>query len=133
MKCPHCQIELPEKFDGPLCPACGSALGPISPPPLPAQYCQPKAPGLYWPAFWVVFLGCPALALYSITLKSVSGLLFFPMVGSVASGFLLARIFNRISMPFVVAWIVFTVGVMVVYFGLVFIGCLVVLTHPNGL
>jgi hypothetical protein len=130
MKCQHCQTNIPDHLVGPLCPACGNALGPITPPDAAGPL---KAPRSYWLALWIAFLGGPALGILALKFRVTPGFLVFPLVGAVFSGYYLAKICKRVNLPFPAAVVIFTVCVLGIYTGIMFFGCLaVVLTSGIG-
>jgi len=130
MKCQHCQTTIPDHLVGPLCPACGNAFGAMTPPDTDDRV---KAPRSYWLALWIAFLGGPALGILALKFRLMPGFLVFPLVGAIISGYCLAKICNKVNMPFPAALVVFTVCVLGIYTGIMFFGCLaVVLTSGIG-
>ena len=121
MNCPHCHTAIPDHLIGPLCPACGNAFGPISPPDTAAPT---KAPRSYWLVLWLAFLGGPALGILALKFRVTPGFLVFPLVGAVFSGYYLAKICKRVNLPFPAAVVIFTVCVLGIYTGIMFFGCL---------
>jgi len=130
MNCPGCKESLPPDFSEPWCPFCGCDLA------HPGSSEPPKAPvkkQSYWPIFWLAFLGAPVLGLLSASTNIGGGILLFPILGAIVAGFALAKIFTKSPATFAVAGILFSLGIFVVYVGIVFVGCLVVAQGLRGI
>jgi hypothetical protein len=125
MNCPHCQKELPDNAAA-SCPFCQQPL-----PAIPES--SSPTPGVsksrYWLIFWLAFVGAPALALLSLTTHIGPELLFLPFVGAVIAGFALAKINSDDTTTIIVTGILYSLGVIIVYVGLLFVGCVVVMAH----
>ncbi|MDB6022084.1 MAG: hypothetical protein JWQ04_1941 [Pedosphaera sp.] len=80
--------------------------------------------GWLWALFWAVFLGTPAVTLVSIS--SGAGIPLF-ITGAIFSGYILARLFAKNKTASVLMTIVFTGLLLVVYGGIAFAGCLVMM------
>ena len=80
-----------------------------------------------WVWFWLLFLGTPVLSVLGLASPGGGIGVIFLLAGTIGAGFVLARIFAKDSTMFIVLGIVFSVGVAAVYFGIVFVGCLMVL------
>jgi hypothetical protein len=119
MNCPHCHREVPADVRTAGCPFCGQSLNvPSGPVSAPRPYGTDKSMALL--LFWVAFLGGPILAL----LLARSGqALIFPVFGAVVSGFALARAYARTAIGVIVGGLLLSVGVIVVYVGILFVGC----------
>jgi hypothetical protein len=124
MKCQHCKVELPDNNASGFCPSCGGNL--FEPPFKPAGTKGPVNKPLYWAIFWAAFFIFPAITLLAASLRRNPDFLFLPIVGAVICGFALAKIFTKPPMPFSLSVFIMTVGVLAIYLGIIFVGCLVV-------
>jgi hypothetical protein len=130
MNCPHCQTELPENYDGASCPSCGRAL---------LTQLESKSPNatrqdnlVYWVIFWAAFFGAPILCLLAGLAHAGTMVLFLPFLGAIFAGFSLAKIYTKTPGAFVIFGIFYTIGVLVVYVGIIFVGCLAVMGYGGG-
>jgi predicted amidophosphoribosyltransferase len=130
MNCPHCQSPLPENNPTGTCPACGRTLTLQSKSHPTDINSQDKS--FYWVMFWIAFLGAPAMCLLAVPLRTGGAILFLPFLGAIVAGFSLARVFSKTAEAFVVTGVLLTVGVLVIYVGILFIGCVVALGHGGG-
>jgi DNA-directed RNA polymerase subunit RPC12/RpoP len=131
MNCLHCQTELPENYGGTSCPSCGHDILTQSESKSPNVTRQDKS--VYWGIFWITFFGAPILCLLAGLAHAGSGFLFLPILGAIVAGFSLAKIFTKTPAAFVVSGILFAIGVLVIYVGIIFVGCLVALGHGGGI
>jgi len=76
-----------------------------------------------WAVFLALFLGSPVLAL----LAGAQGIMPVLAMGTLASGFLLSKLFAKDSAMFVLLGILFSAGILAIYIGVAFVGCLVLL------
>lgn len=83
-----------------------------------------------WGLFWAVFLGTPVLTL--VSLRSGQGFLLL-IAGAFVAGGILSRLFTKDSSVDILKSILFGVLVLVVYVGIAFAGCLVVMSGMRGL
>ena len=130
-KCPACGGPFTEVV-GERCPNCGAVLEPATERPLWRLY------------FWLVFLGTPALALgtamvgplvmrlmprgFPVPFRAATplGIVF---LGAAISAYLLARAHSktaRSARDVIGLTIGYTVGLVIVYAAIAFVGCLVV-------
>jgi hypothetical protein len=82
-----------------------------------------------WFCFWLLFIVTPSLFVISLFAggNSTPGLpISILLVGSVITGFLLAKLSAKTFPGFVALGILYSAGVVVVYLGVAFVGCLVV-------
>ena len=131
MNCPHCQAELPSDYIAESCPSCGrhlSTQAEAKPPELPIQ-----SKSIYWLVFWLAFFGSPILGLLAASARLGGGILFLAIPGAIIAGFSLAKVYTKTPATFVAVGILFTVGVLVIYLGILFVGCLVMLKHSSGI
>ncbi len=84
-----------------------------------------------WLVFWTAFFAGPALALLAAKAGLNGGILAFPFLGALIAGFALSAIFAKTNPSFIVWGILFSFGMVVVYCGILFIGCLIILPR-NG-
>jgi hypothetical protein len=129
MNCPHCQTELPEDFADESCPACGRALPTHIEPKASDIVAEEKA--MYWGIFWLAFIGAPIICLIALLLRVGPVFLFLPLIGAIIAGFSLAKVYTKTPTSFVVTGILYTLAVLIIYVGILFVGCLVVLSHSN--
>jgi hypothetical protein len=80
-----------------------------------------------WTWFWLLFLGTPVLGILGVATRAVELVVLLLLAGTIGAGFVLARIFAKDSAMIIVLGIVFSVGVAAIYFGIVFVGCLVMM------
>jgi hypothetical protein len=118
MNCPHCHQDLPDNAAA-RCPFCQQSL-PLSPAAEKSRY---------WVVFWLAFLGAPAMALLTLTVHVGPELLFLPVVGALIAGFAVAKILSKDTTTFIVAGIFYSIGVAIVYVGVLFLGCVALMGH----
>jgi hypothetical protein len=122
--CPHCTSDVTAAFakGENKCPFCGARLG------------NRLVNGVFrtglWILFWLLFLGTPGYYLFALKTNAVPD--FRPLlIGIVGSGTVLSAFFSR-SVVAIIPWaILFTIGVGVVYLGILFVGCLVLMTQKH--
>ncbi len=124
MNCPHCQAELPENDAAQSCPACGRILPPIIESKAPDAV--PKDNSLCWMTFWAAFFSFPIICLLGLYAGGNPVFLFLVLIGAIIAGFSLAKIYAKTPTSFVVMGILYTLGVLAIYLGILFVGCLVV-------
>jgi hypothetical protein len=73
------------------------------------------------------------LGLLAASARLGGGILFLAIPGAIIAGFSLAKVYTKTPATFVATGILFTVGVLVIYLGILFVGCLVMLNHSNGI
>lgn len=131
MSCPHCQIELPENYAAGSCPSCGHTLL------TPAESKAPESPArnkaTYWLVFWLAFFGSPILGLLAGAARVREGILLLPFLGAMIAGFALAKVFTKTTAAYIATGILFTIGVLAIYLGIIFVGCLVIVGHNGGI
>ena len=137
--CPHCGSDVSREPASRVshCPACGGALSLQG----VNSILFPKRSTL-WLLFWLFLVGGPLLTLASPLvgrwLGSFPGLIFPKMmravgggrlalltagVSALGAGFALARLITKTQTSFVIAGILLSLGVLVLYGAIVFIGC----------
>jgi len=131
MNCPACKEILPPDFSEPWCPFCGCDLAHPGSSKLP-NITSGKKPNC-WPIFWLAFLGAPILGLLSAFTTSGGATLIFPVAGAIVAGFSLAKMFTKSPVAFAIVGISFSLGILVVYVGIIFVGCLVVAQGMRGI
>jgi hypothetical protein len=72
------------------------------------------------------------LGLLTASSDMAGGISSPPILGAIIAGFSLARIFTKTTATFIVMGIIFSVGVLVVYVAILFVGCLVAMGHGGG-
>ncbi len=70
-------------------------------------------------AFW----GGPVLG---FLLGNRGNILAFPLVGAMTSGFALAKVRSKTIVGVIFSGVVYSIGVLLVYVGIIFVGCLVI-------
>jgi hypothetical protein len=78
-----------------------------------------------WACFWAVFLATPVVSLLAIR---SGGLLPILSIGTISGGYVLSKLFARSGTDIFLTTVLFSIGLFVVYAGIAFAGCLVVLT-----
>lgn len=129
MNCPHCQTQLPENYEGASCPSCGHAL--LTQPESKSPNATRQDKLVHWAIFWAAFFGAPILCLLG-SAHIGPMILFLPILGAVVAGFSLAKIFAKTPQTFVAYGVLLTIGVLVIYVGIIFVGCLVALGRGGG-
>lgn len=117
--CPSCGRSALINGD---CPLCGFRM-----PESLRQTARNNRRADLWVAFWLLFLGSPFLTLAGFATRAVGLAILLPLAGTIGAGFVLARLFAKNSAMFFVLGIVFSIGVAAVYFGIFFVGCLVMM------
>jgi hypothetical protein len=130
MNCPHCQKELPENYPADHCLFCGQNLTPTVDPEKTAD-ALPRNSSKLWLFFWLSFIGAPVLGLLSAMAQLAGGIFLFPLLGAIAAGFSLSKIYNRSPGVFFMVGVAFSIGILIIYFGIVFVGCLVVMSGSH--
>lgn len=97
-----------------ICPNCGSAWETTA--------SDEKGRGGLWLLFFAIFLGTPVLTLLSLRSGALS-VLILPF-GAFFAGSVLSQLFVRDTAARAVMTVVFGFMVLVVYAGIVFVGCL---------
>jgi hypothetical protein len=82
--------------------------------------------------FWVAFFGSPILGLLAASARVGGAILFLAIPGAMIAGFSLAKVYTKTPVTFIAIGILFTIGVLAVYLGIMFVGCLVILAHSGG-
>ena len=131
MNCPHCQEELPGNYAGGSCPSCAQDL------PAQAEAKPPEPPARNkascWLVFWLAFFGTPILTFVIVSTRAGAGILFLPVLGALIAGFSLAKVYTKTPGTFIAAGILMSLGVMAIYVGIIFVGCLVIMGHGSGI
>jgi len=146
MNCPHCQQTLPADHSAANCPSCGAALPSAQAAGGAPETSQPSK-RIWWLTFAIAFLGSPVLAFLSSmsragslrsllppfiarliprsfqSLMLVSPIPLVVFAGALVSGYALARIFAKSRTGVWIGTLLLTLGVLVVYVGIVFVGC----------
>jgi hypothetical protein len=128
MNCPHCQGELLENYQETRCPNCGCDLAALQ-----KSTVNPGTPdkAKWGLIFWLAFLGTPILVLLAAGARARGGALLIPVIGAIVAGFSLAKIYTKTPAAFFAVGIIFTIGVLAIYVGIIFVGCLVVMGHSG--
>jgi len=131
--CRHCGTIL--KTSAPVttnAPASGEPLQPRRPP------LQQKNRGLLWLAFWLLFLGTPFTPLINeLMSRTLHMRLQFlnqgvTLIGGIAggalgAGFILARLHSHSTTQLVLRGILFSIGILLFYATIAFVGCVVLM------
>ena len=124
MNCPDCYQELPETPGLESCPKCGYIL---AKPPAPVPTAAPlQKQTIYWGVFWVAFIVGPLFGILAASTRQIRGALWFSLAGPIVAGFALAKIFTKTPGMFVLAGIFYAIGVIAIYIGIAYVGCLVI-------
>ena len=115
MKCPECGAGVQESA-AQRCPQCGGALN------------QGMNRGRLWLLFWVAFLLTPVVSAFTLVI-GIGILILF--AGAIFCGNLLAKLFTRTNSRLVLMTFLYTLLVLVVYGGIAFAGCLVMLNGTH--
>ena len=78
-----------------------------------------------WVIFWMALFGAPLLTWAGAANATSGGFLLLPLVGALVAGFSLAKIYTKTPLAFAGMWIVYTIVVLIIYVGILFVGCLV--------
>ena len=127
MNCPHCQKELPEGEKAGVCPWCRQN---VSVPPVSESAKRSQEQATAWLIFWAAFIGTPVLTFGLVAANFPAGLLL-PIIGCVVAGFALAKATSKSAKSFVASGILYSFLVLVVYVGILFIGCVAVMSHSG--
>ncbi len=125
MNCPHCQKELPEGYKASVCPECLENLS-ASPASDPAERSTEKV--IAWVIFWLAFIGTPIIT-FGLAINQSNLFFGVPIAGAVVAGFALAKVFAKSMGDFIARGILFSFLVVVVYVGIIFIGCVAMLSR----
>jgi hypothetical protein len=128
MNCPHCQTQLPENHAGETCPACGAMVAKQSKPPDTTV----RDKTVYRVVFWLAFLGSPTLCLLLLSQRAGGGILFILILGAIVAGFSLAKVYAKSAAALISTGILISFGVVIVYVGILFVGCLYAVGHGGG-
>jgi hypothetical protein len=135
--CPQCRSEVSGELASGVkfCRACGAGLN--APEPRTGVSAFPKRSTL-WLCFWLFFVGGPLLAFAApFTERLLAPLLGYVGfnqgqmafvtigVGALGAGFSLARLITKTRAGFFIAGALLSLGVVVVYGAVLFIGCMV--------
>jgi hypothetical protein len=158
--CPKCGHRFPEGTPDPSwCPGCGelcSGLEVVEPAPLPPppdfEAFQTPAERRRWRlCFWLCFLLTPPAVLVTVVLPNLfrsvapgfagqflrllapAGVLGTFALGALGAGFCLAKLHAkpRTTAGLIGATVAFAVGLAVVYVGILFVGCLVLVERTK--
>jgi hypothetical protein len=77
--------------------------------------------GTLWALFWCLFLGTPFLSL--LAAKARGAVPVFG-IGTIAAGFVLSRLFAKSEAAFLLLGILFSIGIVMIYVGVLFFGCI---------
>jgi hypothetical protein len=95
----------------------------LHPPEICDGRLQPPNKTKCWIIFWLGFLACPALALGAMKLNIAEGFFTLAVLGPIVAGYAVARRFSKTGAGWFFKGIAFTLAVVVVHFGIFFIGC----------
>ena len=127
MNCPHCQKELPADHKACVCPFCLQNLA-ASPGAKSGDGSADKSAA--WAVFWTAFILTPVLTLGLIGSRS-SMILALPILGAIVAGFALAKVYSKSTAAFIASGILYTFLVVLIYGGILFIGCVVLLSNSH--
>lgn len=124
MNCPHCHKELLADYKACVCPFCLQNLTP----PSPKSGTDSAGKAAAWLVFGMAFILTPVVTLGLISSRS-NLILAVPIIGSVVAGFALAKVYSKSTSSFIASGILFSFLVAIIYVGILFIGCMVALSH----
>lgn len=83
--------------------------------------------GRLWLYFWLLFIATPAFFIATMAGRNSKPELPFSILflGSILAGFVLSKLFAKTEAGFILLGALFSAGILAVYVGVAFVGCVV--------